>query len=277
MMSLSKRRIIVKRNGMAKALLFVSLMMLLFSCDQLGFSKKETKPSKTVIVLSDLTPSTKNVRDVYVESFNKVLARVERGDAIVVGKITDSSITESDLPVNQVLEHFVAKDKSGNVVDNPILKKKAQSVSDEELKKKKDEIKETAKELFLGNVPAMKSRKIRQTDIMSSLLVATKIFKNYKHDRNVLVICSDMIEESSRYNFAREKLNDKRIDDIITKEKSGGRFPDLQNVKVYVVAAGAKRGDKFLNAQKFWLKYMNVAGARLADENYGSALVNFNE
>lgn len=264
----------MKNRFPLKISVFLIVVLFLASCEQLGLSKKESpKPTKTVIVLSDLTPSTRNVRSVYIESFSKVLEKVNGGDAIVVGKITDSSITEANLPVNQVVKKFNPKEHT----DNPIVQKKEQAKTQDDVKKKKEEIKTIVSDLFMEKDPTMKGRKINQTDIMSSLLVADKVFRNYNKDRNILIICSDMIEESSRYNFERETLTEKRIGQIIAKERSGGRLPNFQNVKVYVVAAGAKRGDKFFNAQKFWIEYMKTAGAQLAGENYASVLVNFEE
>ncbi len=119
--------------------------------------------------------------------------------------------------------------------------------------------------------------KVGYTDILSSLHIAERVFKNYKRDKNILIIMSDMIEESKDYNFARKNLNKKRTGEIIAKEKGANRIPDLKNVRVYVTGATAENRDKFFSIQNFWLRYFEECGANLSKERYGSALLNFNE
>ncbi len=58
-----------------------------------------------------------------------------------------------------------------------------------------------------------------KTDILSSLHVAERVFKQYKNKKNILVIFSDMIEESDDYNFKNVQKTKKRIEEIIRKEK----------------------------------------------------------
>ncbi|MGQ9569611.1 MAG: hypothetical protein ACUVUQ_01975, partial [Thermodesulfovibrionales bacterium] len=230
---------------------------------------------KTVVVLCDLSESTRNVRGIYLESFKKAISPIGHGDVFVVAKITDSSITEPEIPIEEAHPEFVAKDKMGNPTDNPILVKNAKKEADERLQKRKEELIETAKNLLLGERD--KGRKIMHTDIMSSLHIAERIIKNYRRDKPVLVILSDMVEDSSEYNFEREKLTDKRIEQIVQNEKKKNRIPDLNGVKVYIVAAGVRSSKRFFAIQNFWLRYFKECGANLSKENYGSVLLSFNE
>ncbi len=81
----------------------------------------------------------------------------------------------------------------------------------------------------------------------------------------------------SEYNFEKDKLTDKKIGEIIAKENTQKRLPDLKGVKVYVVGAKAATREQFYNIQNFWLRYFKECGANLLKENYGSALLNFDE
>jgi lysophospholipase L1-like esterase len=86
-----------------------------------------------------------------------------------------------------------------------------------------------------------------------------------------------MIEDSSEYNFEKERLSDKRIAEIIAAERVKKRLPDLKGVKVYVTGAKAPTREQFYNIQNFWLRYFKECGAELPKENYGSALLSFDE
>jgi hypothetical protein len=77
-----------------------------------------------------------------------------------------------------------------------------------------------------------------------------------------------MKEESAEYNFARERLTDKRIEEIIRKERNKG-LPDLKGVKVYVAGARADDRRHFQNIQRFWMSYFKTCGAILEESNYG--------
>lgn len=92
-----------------------------------------------------------------------------------------------------------------------------------------------------------------------------------------MVIMSDMIEDSSDYNFERERLSDKRIAEIIAREREKKRLSILNGVKVYVTGARASAREQFYNIQNFWLRYFKECGANLSKENYGSALLSFDE
>lgn len=261
--------------------LFISFLIILLipinfiSCNKL---KTEDKISlkKTIVVLCDLSESTRSLRNVYLDSFKKVISQIKHGDVIVTAKITDASITEPEIPIKEVFSEFVALDKMGRPTDNPILVEQDRKEADEKLERKKEELVKTAKDtLFAGGG---EYKKILRTDIMSSLHVAERIFKNYHCDKSILVVLSDMIEDSSEYNFEKENLTDRQIEEIIIKrEKTKNRIPDLKDVEVYVVAAGAGGSKRFFAIQSFWLRYFKECGANLSKENYGSALINFNE
>lgn len=225
-------------------------------------SAEET--SKAVFVLFDISDSTKkeSIRQRYLEDFRLVLKKVNPGDAIVADKISDQSIAKSTLPVKEEFK------KLSFLEGGPLKEKKLRLKQAE----KKDEIITTTEKIILKQ-----DSKVASTDILSSLHVAERVFKGFKRDKYILVIMSDMVEESKDYNFAKEILTEKRIKEIISIEKKKGRLPDLANVKVYITGATAENRDRFFAIQNFWLRYFKECGANLSKENYGNSLVNFNE
>lgn len=67
------------------------------SCEKLKLKHKAI-PRKTVVVLIDLSGSTRNLRNMYLDNFRTVLSTITHGDAIAVARITESSITEPEIP-----------------------------------------------------------------------------------------------------------------------------------------------------------------------------------
>jgi hypothetical protein len=117
--------------------------------------------------------------------------------------------------------------------------------------------------------------KIYKTEIMTSFNQVGFIFKSYPNDRNFLLICSDMVENSFSYNFNTEILNANRIQEIIDNEKRQGDLPDLSNVSVYVITPGTKQDEKYFQVKDFWLKYFDAAGAKAYFGHYDRNLVDF--
>jgi hypothetical protein len=250
----------------------VSSFFIFISCDKLGLQQKKETPTKTVVLLCDFSESTKGVKTLYTETFEKILPSIKLGDAIIIAKITDSSITEPEIPLKESFTKIIRN----SLTDNTIKKAKEEKDENKKLEDKKVEMLAKAKEIL--NPAVVSKEKILKTDIMSSLLVAENIFNNFHCDKNVLLICSDMLEDSSRYNFEKNKLDDQRIQEIISKEKSEGRLPNLKDTRVYVIAAGMKNSDKFLAVQNFWMKYFNEGvGAQLLKEHYNGTLISFEE
>ena len=100
-------------------LIAVVLLITVTACDKINPEKKEAARQKTVVVLCDLSESTKNMRNIYPESFKEIISSIGHGDAIYVVKITESSIEEPEIPIKEVFPEFIPKDKFGNPTDNP--------------------------------------------------------------------------------------------------------------------------------------------------------------
>ena len=95
-----------------------------------------------------------------------------------------------------------------------------------------------------------------RTEILNALSVAARVLDSgeaKEAKRKVLVIFSDMVEESQLYNFRRDELSDKRISAIIAAERASGRLPDLNGVHVWKAGAST----------------LNVS------DHYGASLVDF--
>lgn len=235
------------------------------SCD----SNEIIEPAnKVVCVLFDLseTTNTQEMRTNYLEKFKLILSRMNPGDAIEAALITEKSVSELNLSIEHTFKKFEPK------TDNELLKRAQKKLADSLLQVEKELLVKTADSVLFK--PA---RKIMQTEILSSFQVAERIFNAFPQPRKVLVIFSDMIEESSLANFSRRNITDSTVDEIIKKQRENGTFPDLKDVKVYVAGAYHPDTKKYNQIRNFWLRYMETTGAEIQKHNYGAALIRFNE
>jgi len=220
--------------------------------------------TKTIFVLFDLSESTRSDRPNYLSAFKTIFSRVNYGDAIACDKITALSVSQSAFPVNS---EFAPLELPSNI----LLKKIEKAKADTTLQASKDSILITVEKMLNNS-----NEKIMATDILSSLLIAERVLNGHRKDKSILVIMSDMIEASNDYNFYKENLTDNRINEIIKIEKQKGRLPDLTDVQVYIIGAKGIK-DKYTKTQNFWIEYFTNCGAILYKQNYGSALLRFDE
>jgi hypothetical protein len=248
------------------------LVLFLGACDS---SCRTTPPQKgkTVFVLFDISSSTGKgqIRQRYLQEFNHIVEGIGSGDIIVVDVITDNPLAQSTFPVN---ESF---DSPKFDTDNPLIVNAGVKKHEEELKLKRGEIGRKVESILSDS-----SQKINQTKILESMQLADRVFHTYKRPKNVLVVFSDMIEESGRYNFQTQRVSDATIQHILNDEKQNKRLPDLTGVRVYVVGAGSSNyqrstASSFAEIEDFWLRYFREVGADLPKERYGAALLNFDE
>jgi len=234
----------------------------------LGCGVHEKDPQKTIVLLFDLSASTSREETVknYLHGVQIILPKVNHGDVVAGGSILESSFSEEVLPINEEIPLFIPSK------DNFFVIKKERIGPDEKLKKTREDIYATAEKLLSRH--HLKGR-VLQTDILSSLHVAERIFKTYKNERKILVIFSDMIQDSSEYNFEKEILSKERIEEIISEEKSMNRMPELTSVMVYIAGATAPTTEKFFARRNFWLTYFKECGAAFLQENYGTTLIKF--
>jgi hypothetical protein len=113
------------------------------------------------------------------------------------------------------------------------------------------------------------------TEILDSLNIADTIFHDEKERQKILVILSDMIQDSKDYKFDKDKITDEYINHIIRSRQKNKLVPNLNGVKLYVAGASAADSDKFRAIQTFWARYFAESGADYSPHRYGHSLINF--
>jgi hypothetical protein len=233
---------------------------LVAACD----SQATPADHKLVIVFVDMSASVRD-HSVYEDAWAKIIDEKERderkrhlryGDRIVLGMISSDTYTRFRPALDQELPIF-----------NPF--------KDNKLKYER-RIKEIREGLAGSLKTVLSGKRSAKTDIMNCLALAEKIFAGDKR-RRVLVILSDMLEDSEDYNFERVKITDVFTRKVIEAKRQRGELPDLGGATVYVAGASAATAGRAHEVERFWIEYMKAANGKLTPQNYGPALVNFQE
>ena len=245
------------RNLRIFCTIFLGALLVLSALDQNAealFWKQKNGP-RAIVVFVDMSGSTNTARrTVYRNAFEKIYEKLKEGDRVVVGTITGRSfidfkpVVDAEIPKKSLWVNRISFEQS--------------------FAKAKAEIKE--------GVEGLLSRKkgTPHTEILNSLNIADTIFHNEKRQK-VLVILSDMVQDSREYNFDRVKVTDAYISSIIKYRKKNNLIPDLKGVKVYVAGASADEAKKFRAIEKFWNTYFQSTGADFSPHRYGHSLLEF--
>lgn len=253
---------------MRSLLMLIACVISLSACS----SPPDTEGGKVVVALFDISDSTdrQEIREKYATSFRRVLDKIGPGDYIVADLISDDPLSQSAFPINQAIPYFDPG------TDNELVKRKKREEFDNQLAQTRANLLEMTDKL-LGD----QNRQVRQTKILDAVRLADRVFHTYKRPRNVLVVFSDMIEESEKANFERQPPDQSATASLLDAERSGNRLPDLKGVKIYVVGASAGNArssvDSYTRIQNFWMEYFRRTGADMTQERYGAALIDFNE
>lgn len=218
--------------------------------------------TRVTVVLFDLSGSTnaEPIRQQYTRDFAKVLDAVTAGGIIAADIIDDNPLAHSAYPINESFDRY-----------DPLKENKLDY--ERRIRQKRDAV--------IKEVEAIVRRPQsgrRGSNVLDGLQLAERVFLTFQGEQKLLVIFSDMIEQSRSYDFSADNLTAGRISQIIARERSAQRLPDLRGVEVCVVGAGAARSgglssEKLLALREFWFQYFKAAGASLPKERYGSALL----
>lgn len=217
--------------------------------------RKGEKNPRAILILVDMSGSTNLARrTVYREGFEKIYQNLGQGDRIMVGTITGRSYIDFKPLVDVEIPN-----KSLWV--NRIW-------FEQKLTEAREKIRKEVERLLSCKVGTPR------TEILNSLNIADTIFHNEKR-KKILIVLSDMIQDSREYNFSRVEVTDEYIDKVIRYRRNHNLIPNLTDVKVYVAGASGADSNKFRSVEKFWARYFEKSGADFSPHRYGHYLLSF--
>ncbi len=218
-------------------------------------SKNAEEQPRAIVIFVDMSGSTNLARrTVFREAFDKIYENLRQGDRILVGTITGRSYIDFKPAVD---------------VEIP---KKSIWLNRIQFERKLTQTKEKIREEV--DLLLSEKRGTPRTEILNSLNIADTIFHNEKR-RKVLVILSDMIQDSQEYNFEKISVTNDYINRIIRYRRQHDLIPNLKDVKVYVAGASGADPDKFRSVERFWARYFEKTGADFSQHRYGHSLIDF--
>jgi hypothetical protein len=240
-------------------IMFLSSFLFLGSmgrnADASSIFGKDKKSPRAIVVFVDMSGSTNKARrTIYRNAFDKIYQNLREGDRIVVGTITSHSFIDFKPVVD-------AEFPKQTIWDNRLQ-------YEQKLTKTKKNVKEAVKRLL------SRKKGTPYTEILNSLNVADTILHKEKR-KKILVILSDMIQDSKLYKFERHKISNKYIANVIRNQKEQNLVPNLADVKIYVAGASASNSKKFRSIQNFWARYFTESKADFSTHRYGHSLLEF--
>ena len=194
-----------------------------------------------------------------------VLPSLASGDRLLIAPIHDRTLTDFRPLVDATLP---AKPEFNGWLDNVMRHKQQARDVDAETVRRREKLKAEIAQVFGRRFASP------HTDVMSSLLVAEKVFHGESR-RKVLVLMSDMIEDSERYRFERVAWNPGTVDRMVAELEAKRLIPRLPGVCVYVSGASAKSAALAEHIGRFWQAYFKRAGADLDSSRYARVLLHW--
>ncbi|MBP9136473.1 MAG: hypothetical protein KBF31_05645 [Chitinophagales bacterium] len=221
--------------------------------------------TKTVVVLYDLSASVDKTSLENYETFsNLIFDKLQQGDVMLGAKISENSITERNHICELKLPLFEPTST------NTIIKNQEKITYDKMVSSKTKEAKTS-----LHNTLFEDHSSVNKTDILSAIKASEQIFNTYPASKQILVICSDMLEAEETVNFEKKNPDKAFLDNLIKSQTSKGTFPNLKNITVIVEGANAGNNDQFFAVQNFWIEYFKATGASIEKQNYAAHLTEF--
>jgi hypothetical protein len=168
-----------------------------------------------ICVLFDLSQSAQDVRAGYQADFNKLVDGLAGGELVLGAGITANSLATGRFEIEQEMPKYSPFADSKLTFGKKLLSARTA-------------MKQASRRLL--EAPAT-----MDTDLLGGMELAEKAFGStaaISAKVRSLVLFSDMVEESSRYNFRKEPVTSARVTAILEAERRGERLPSLKGVQV---------------------------------------------
>ncbi len=221
---------------------------------------------KAVVVFVDRSQSTQADRELYAQACERILSLIQPGDRIIAGWITDRSVDDFRSHVDEELPPRLPPK---TITDIELQYKKRQDAWERDVQARREDVRHKLHELLSWESTASR------TKIIESLRVAGQILGSERRPRKLLILLSDMIEESDLANFTHARLDDTFIRKEISRQQKAGILPDLHGVRVFVAGADAATLERAAAIERFWKQYFEATGAVMDPGGYSRALPKF--
>jgi hypothetical protein len=255
------------RRGFVLWLLALTTQVLLLTTGCTPSVPAAVRHATAVVVFIDFSGSISGQDRVSYrrEIESEILPSLSPGDRLLIAQINDKTLTEFRPFVDATLP---AKPDFNGWLNNVLKYNRQAKEIEAEVARLKEKIGADVAHLFTKRYGSP------QTDIFSSLIIAEKLFYDEPR-RKVIVLMSDMIEDSPPYDFERVSWSPATITKTLADLDAKGLIPKLPGVCVYVSGASAKSAELAENIGRFWQAYFRRAGADMDSSRYAHVLLHW--
>ncbi len=245
----------------------ITLAVLLLTQAFVSPSAAATSPGTAVIIFLDFSGSIKtDERALFKREIEtQILPSLSAGDRLLMAPIHDKTLTEFRPLVQAILP---AKPEFSVWRDNVLTYNRRVKEVEARVLDLKAKVKTEVADV-LGRRYASP-----YTDIFSSLLIAQKLFHDEAR-RKVLVLMSDMIEDTPEYNFEKIAWSPSAVEKFVAELEAKALVPKLPGVCVYVSGASARSAALAENIARFWEAYFRRTGADMHPSRYAHVLLHW--
>jgi hypothetical protein len=191
---------------------------------------------------------------VYRQAWAQILERLKSGDHVVLALAAGRLDTKRE---SSTLREVVERDIPEYHVwqDNPVTyREKADGV--------RRDLTAQIERLFTRP-------RADRSELIRSVREAGRMLKAETRRSRVLIILSDLLEDSDAYQFASMRLTDATTTAIITRTRASG-LPTLAQVDAFTVVPGTVSPTKSDEVERFWTKFLQASGASLPVDHFGT-------
>ena len=210
---------------------------------------------RTILVFTDWS-CTMIDRSSQVADWQRIVADVRPGDRVILGAITNDTASAFRPVLDVELPHF------NQLTDNRL---------------RYQETSARARRPLASALALLESRPCTsRSPLLDTVQLGAMVLAGIE-GRRVMVILSDMVEDSSDVNFTRTQPTRALGERVASEHREAGRLPDLRGVFVYVASGGGtgSSGRAASGLRQFWAAYLGAAGADFPQPPFMPALVNF--
>jgi len=246
-------------------ILFLIMGGVLLATGYPSSSLATTHPGMDLIIFVDFSGSIrKEDKKSFEQDLTKrIIPSLSAGDRILVAPITEKTLTDFR-PLIEV--DFPPKPAFNGFMQNTMIYNRQVKEVDAEVVKLKEELRGQVADMFKQYFASPR------TDIFNAIVLAKKLFSG-EGKAKVLVLMSDMVEDSQPYNFYRLQWGPDTIEKLLGELDAHGLIPDLSGVCLYVSGASADTAEMAHRVGNFWATYFQRAKANMDASRYAHVLL----
>ena len=230
-------------------------------------SETTGQPGTDIVVFVDFSRSIDRAdRALFEQDFtDRIIPSLSPGDRILIAPINDKTLTD----FHPLLEETLPPTPEFNGwLDNVLKYNRQVRDTDAQVVKLRESIQQKVAGIFAARYAS------QQTDILSSLLIAEKLFHNEPRHK-VLILMSDMIVDYPPYRFERIDWGPSTNQEILSEIEEKGLIPNLSGVCLFVSGASARSAQLAENIGQFWQEYFRRTKADMNPSRYAHVLLHW--